>query len=205
MCEQTLTRIWVWGLPCGRCQRWSVFSSECSEYVKLTSALLSSAGTIAEGRLATNYNVCVVAGSNRGTSRCPEGHSFHPLSAHLWRSAPLKSDRSVSEVYGHHSAVAPQSPQTGGNVSRIAGEFGYDCLSTLIWAGRNPRAHLHLYVYERSCPLENNCLNIWKIHICHQSETRKNLAHCFLFYYKILLTYFLQRMCDTWTTAAIGH
>lgn len=89
MCEQTLTRIWVWGLPCGRCQRWNVFSSECSEYVKLTSALLSSAGTIAEGRLATNYNVCVVAGSNRGTSHCPEGHSFHPLSAHLWRSAPL--------------------------------------------------------------------------------------------------------------------
>jgi len=37
---------------------------KCSEYVKLTSALRNSAGTIAEGRLATNYNVCVAAGGN---------------------------------------------------------------------------------------------------------------------------------------------
>jgi len=57
----------------------------------------------------------------------------------------LQSDRSVSEVYGHHSAFAPQSPKMGGNVSSIPEEFGYDCLSTLIWDEQNPRAHLYLY------------------------------------------------------------
>lgn len=197
VCEQALTHVWVWGLPCGRCQRWSVFSSECSEYVKLTSALLSSAGTIAEGRLATNYNVCVVAGSNRGTSRCPEGHSFHPLSAHLWRSALLTVRQERLWGIWPSLGCCPSVPTDGWKRQQNRRRVWYDCLSTLIWAGQNPRAHLHLYVYERSSPLENNCLNIWKIHICHQSETRQNLAQCFLFYYKILLTYFFQRMCDS--------
>lgn len=100
----------------------------------------------------------------------------------------LQSNRSVSEVYGHHSAVAPQSPQMSGNVSSIAGEFGYDCLSTLIWAEQNPRAHLHLY--EKLPTREQQSKHMKKTYL---SQTRQNLFSV-SFYYKILQTYFLQRM-----------
>ncbi len=105
-----VTGVWVWGLPCGRLHRWSKFSSECREYVKLTSALLGSAGIFAEGWPDTNYIACVAAGGIGGMPSYPEGHDPHPLSAHLWRSAPLTVGQETSLRYTAITQQLPFSP-----------------------------------------------------------------------------------------------
>lgn len=76
---------------CGRFQRWGLFPCELREYLKLTSEPCSAllGPQLKAGWPAPNYNGCVAAWGNEERPGRPEGHDFHPLSVHLWCSAPL--------------------------------------------------------------------------------------------------------------------
>lgn len=109
---------------CGRFQRWGLFPCEPREYLKLTSEPCSAllGPQLKAGWPAPNYNGSVAAWGNEERPWCPGGHDFHPLSVHLWCSAPLIARQ--GRLWGIRAITQtfPLGPQRRVEASA---EFGY--------------------------------------------------------------------------------